>query len=133
LLRGDSFTFPCTISSNRLRIKTRTLINTRANGYAFINTKFAALATRFLDTKTQRLLILCNIRGFNSKIAQLITNYMELTLLINGRQIKVLILVIQLRGQDMILGRKWAAKTGVLIDCKNRQLIWLEDYPKDKG
>jgi hypothetical protein len=133
LLGGDSFTFLCTISSNGLGIKTRTLINTRANGYAFINTEFAALATRFLNTKLQRLLILCNIRGFDSKIAQPITDYIELTLLIDGRQIKVLILVVRLRGQDMILGRKWAVETGVLIDCKNRQLIWLEDYPKDKG
>ena len=66
-------------------------------------------------------------------MAQLITDYIKLILLINKRQIKVLMLVIRLRGQDMILGRKWAAKTGVLIDCKNRQLIWLEDYPKDKG
>ena len=123
LLKGDSFTFPCTISSNRLRIKTRTLINTKANGYAFINTEFAALATRFLNTKTQQLPILCNIRGFNKKIAQPITNYMELTLLINRRQIKVLILVIRLRGQDIILGRKWAVETRVLINCKNRQLI----------
>jgi hypothetical protein len=39
-------------------------------------------------------------------------------------------LVVRLRGQDIILGRKWAAKTRVLIDCKNRQLIWLEDYLK---
>jgi hypothetical protein len=69
LLRGDSFTFPCTISSNRLRIKTRTLIDTRANGYAFINTDFVAIATRFLDTKVQRLLVACNVRGFDSKIA----------------------------------------------------------------
>jgi hypothetical protein len=94
LLKGDSFTFPYTISSNRLGIKTRILINIKANGYAFINTEFAALATRFLNTKTQRLLTLCNIRGFNSKIAQLITDYIKLTLLINRRQIKVLILVI---------------------------------------
>jgi hypothetical protein len=56
-------------------------------------------------------------------MAQLITDYMELTLLIDRRQIKVLMLVVRLRGQDIILGRKWAAKTGVLIDCKNRQLI----------
>jgi hypothetical protein len=28
-------------------------------------------------------------------------------------------LVIWLRGQDMILGRKWAVEIGVLIDCKN--------------
>ena len=133
MLKGNSFTFLCTISSNRLGIKTRTLINTRANGYAFINTEFAALATRFLNTKTQQLFTPCNIRGFNGKIAQLITDYMELTLLIDRRQIKVLMLVVRLRGQDIILGCKWAAETGVLINCKNRQLIWLEDYPKDKG
>jgi len=59
LLKGDSFTFLYTISSNKLGIKTRILINTKANGYAFINTEFAALATRFLNTKTQQLLILC--------------------------------------------------------------------------
>jgi hypothetical protein len=51
LLKEDSFTFLCTISSNRLGIKTCTLINIRANGYAFINTDFVAIATRFLNTK----------------------------------------------------------------------------------
>jgi hypothetical protein len=44
---------------------------------------------------------------------------MELILLINRRQIKVLMLVVQLGGQDMILGRKWATETRVLINCKN--------------
>jgi hypothetical protein len=94
LLKGDSFTFLYTISSNRLRIKTCTLINTRANKYAFINTEFVALATRFLNTKPQRLPTLYNIRGFDGKIAQLITDYIKLTLLINRRQIKVLMLVV---------------------------------------
>jgi hypothetical protein len=53
LLKGDSFTFLYTISSNKLEIKTRILINIRANGYAFINTEFAALATQFFNTKIQ--------------------------------------------------------------------------------
>ena len=94
MLKSDLFTFLYTINSNKLGIKTCILINTKANGYAFINTEFAALATRFLNTKTQQLFILYNIRGFDSKIAQLITDYIKLTLLINRRQIKVLILVI---------------------------------------
>jgi hypothetical protein len=94
LLKGNSFTFLYTISSNRLGIKTRALINIKANGYVFINTEFVAFITRFLNTKTQQLLILYNIRGFDSKIAQLITDYIKLILLINKRQIKVLILVI---------------------------------------
>jgi predicted aspartyl protease len=133
LLGGDSFTLPCTISSNGLGIKTRTLIDIGANGYAFIDTDFAATATRFLDTKIQRLLTACNVRGFDGKLAQLITDYMELTMLIDGRQLKVYMLVVKLGGQDMILGRKWAAETGVLIDYKNRQLIWPENHPRDKG
>jgi hypothetical protein len=94
LLKGDSFTFLYIISSNKLRIKTYTLTNTKVNGYAFINTEFVALATRFLNTKLQRLLILCNIQGFDSKIAQPITDYIKLTLLINKRQIKVPMLVV---------------------------------------
>jgi hypothetical protein len=53
LLKGDSFTFLYIISNNRLGIKTCALINIKANGYAFINTEFAALATWFLNTKTQ--------------------------------------------------------------------------------
>jgi hypothetical protein len=40
----------------------------------------------------------CNVRGFDSKLAQLITDYMELILLINRRQIKVFILVVKLGG-----------------------------------
>ena len=68
MLKSNYFTFPYIISSNRLRIKTRILINIKVNGYAFINIKFAALITRFLNTKTQQLFILYNIRGFNSKI-----------------------------------------------------------------
>jgi hypothetical protein len=51
LLKRDSFTFLYIISSNRLGIKTYILINIRANGYAFINTEFAAIITRFFNTK----------------------------------------------------------------------------------
>jgi hypothetical protein len=51
LLKGDSFTFLYIISSNGLKIKIYILINIRANGYAFINTDFAAIATRFFDIK----------------------------------------------------------------------------------
>ncbi|KAH0551418.1 hypothetical protein GP486_007366 [Trichoglossum hirsutum] len=38
-----------------------------------------------------------------------------------------------LREHDMILGRKWFAQTGVLIDCKNRCLIWPEGMLQARG
>jgi hypothetical protein len=45
LIKGLSLTMPCIISKNRLEIKTRTLINTEANGYIFINRRLAEKAS----------------------------------------------------------------------------------------
>jgi hypothetical protein len=40
LLEGEAFILPYTVSNNRLGIKTSSLINTGANGYTFIDSKF---------------------------------------------------------------------------------------------
>jgi hypothetical protein len=61
------------ISKNKLRIKTYTLINTKANGYIFINYKLAKKASQFLDILIQTLLVFYNIKAFNNKKASLIT------------------------------------------------------------
>jgi hypothetical protein len=37
------------INKNRLKIKTCTLVNTRANGYIFINRKLAKKTSQFLN------------------------------------------------------------------------------------
>src|SRR4051794_17730092 len=42
-------------------------------------------------------------------------------------------LIVGLGEHDMILGCKWFEVTGVLIDCKNRCLIWPESDPKEKS
>ena len=41
-------------------------------------------------------------------------------------------LVVKLGGQDLILGRKWVADFDILIDYKNRKLIWPENRPRTK-
>jgi enamine deaminase RidA (YjgF/YER057c/UK114 family) len=85
----------CTISKNRLRIKTRTLINTKANGYIFIDYRLAKKASQFLDVLIQTLLVFHNIRAFNSKKASLITQYIKMNLYIDNRkQSKQLILLV---------------------------------------
>jgi hypothetical protein len=40
LLGGEAFILPYIVSNNGLGIKTSSLINTGANGYTFINSKF---------------------------------------------------------------------------------------------
>jgi hypothetical protein len=54
-------------------------------------------------------------------------HYIKLILLINRRKVLVPILVIRLGGHDIILGRKWFISTSVLINYKNRRLIWPDN------
>jgi predicted aspartyl protease len=77
---------PCTISKNGLGIKTRTLIDTGANGYIFIDRRLAEKASQFLDVPIQTLLVSHDIRAFNGKKASLITQYIEMNLYMDGRK-----------------------------------------------
>jgi hypothetical protein len=86
LVGGSSLTMPCTISKNRLKIKTHTLINTEANGYIFIDYKLAEKASQFLDVLIQTLPVFYNIRAFNGKKASLITQYIKMNLHIDSRK-----------------------------------------------
>jgi transposase InsO family protein len=58
---------------------------------------------------------------------------MEWTLRIDGRQIQITGLVVKLESHDMILGREWASDTEILIDCKNRKLVWPDCLPATKS
>ena len=133
LLGGDAFTLPCTVSNNGLGIKTSSLIDTGANGYTFVDTQFARTVERFLGIKPRILKDQCKVRGFDGQQTTPITEFLELMLTIDGRQIRIPMLVVGLGDHDMILGRKWFVHTGVLIDCKNRKLLWPDNQPRIKG
>jgi hypothetical protein len=83
LLEGNAFTLLCTVSNNRLGIKTTSLIDTEANSYTFVDTKFAKTIERFLDVKLTRLKDLCKVQGFDRQQVTLITQYLKLTLVID--------------------------------------------------
>ena len=83
LVGGQPFILPCTISKNGIRIKTRLLINTRANRFIFINTKLANLVAQYLEIDFKELPTPYTVKGFDGKTAKRITYYLKLTLLIN--------------------------------------------------
>jgi predicted aspartyl protease len=106
LLEGDAFTLSCTVSNNGLGIKTISLIDTGANGYTFVDTKFAKTIERFLGVKPTRLKDSYKVRGFDGQQATLITQYLELTLVIDQRRVQVPMLIVSLEDHDMILSCK---------------------------
>ena len=52
---GKHFTVPCTVSWNGYGVNTTALINTRINGFAFINTAYANDVAKFLNIEAIRL------------------------------------------------------------------------------
>ena len=132
LLGGTAFTLSCIVSSNGLGIKTSSLIDTGANGYTFIDTKFAKTVECYLGVPPTPLKVPCKVRGFDGQQTTPITHSVELALMVDGRRICTPMLIVGLGEHDMILGCKWFAQTGVLIDCKNRRLIWPDDVPQAK-
>ena len=36
-------------------------------------------------------------------------------------------LVVRLGGYDLIIGRTWIDQFNILVDCRNQQLIWLDE------
>jgi hypothetical protein len=83
LIGGDTLTIPYTISINGLGIKSSSLINTRVNSYAFINTKLTQLIERFLGVELQLLPLPYTIYGFNGKLVESVKKYIEVLLLID--------------------------------------------------
>jgi hypothetical protein len=100
------------------------LINTRANGFIFIDPELAKKAAHFLNTPIQKLDHPCQVTGFDGRPADPITDYIEVTLLIDRRkQIKTSMLLLPLGSQSIILGRIWAEKYKILINCEKRKLL----------
>jgi hypothetical protein len=79
------FTILCTISYNKYRVDLHALANTRANGFAFINTACAIDTAKFLDIKATQLKEPISVKGFNGKQGHAVTYYLTLHLFINRR------------------------------------------------
>ena len=83
MIGGKHFTILCTILYNGYRIDLHALANTRANGFAFINTICAIDIAKFLDIKATQLKEPIAIKEFNSKKGYIVTYILTLHLSIN--------------------------------------------------
>jgi len=56
---------PYIVSQNGYRVNITTLINTRANGFAFINTAYINNIAKFLNIEATRLEKPVQVKGYN--------------------------------------------------------------------
>src|SRR5437667_12319327 len=102
LLGGTAFTLSCIVSSNGLGIKTSSLMDTRANGYTFIDMKFAKTIERYLGVPPTPLKVPCKVRGFDGQQTTPIMYSVELALMVDGWRICTPILIMGLDEHNMI-------------------------------
>ena len=67
MIDGNHFIVPCTILCSRYGIDLDALANTRANGFAFINTTCAIDIAKFLNIKATWLEKPITMKGFDGK------------------------------------------------------------------
>ena len=80
-----TFTVPCTISYNGFGVDSYALTDTRANGFAFIDTTCAIDVAKFLDIKATQLEEPITVKGFNGKHGKAVTHILILHLSIDGQ------------------------------------------------
>jgi hypothetical protein len=66
----------CNLLTNRYRVTSLALIDTRVNGFIFINTLFVYNITKLLGLKAQWLPYTIRTKGYNKKAREQITYYL---------------------------------------------------------
>lgn len=116
------------LTKNGLSISTKALADTGANGFAFLDIFLAERLARHFNHHVVPLRKQCRVKGFDGKTENAITHLMILSLVVDGRVMYNLpFLIIRLGKHDVILGRMWSAKYGVMADCARRRLLWPEE------
>jgi hypothetical protein len=99
------------------------LLDIRANGFNFLNTRVAIRITKLLNLKVIRLLSPIRVKGFDSKGGLLITYSLWANLTINKRKFfNMPFLILDLGNYDIIIGYQFFKKFYILLDLAERKL-----------
>src|SRR5436190_880837 len=122
---GKHFTVTCTILHNGYGIDLDALIDTGANGFAFIDTTCAIDTAKFLNAKATRLKRPIAIKGFDGRCGKTVTHVLILHLSIDGcQQVDIPFCILDLGNHDVILGLKWMDYFNIWLNPQHRRLVW---------
>lgn len=127
---GPHITIPCTISKQGTAFQVQALIDSGANGYAFIDEALLRQISSVFTIFVAKLPAPIPVKGYNGTAGKQITHYTRFTLTIDKRiQSYTPFLITTLQNNGIILGRQWLAEHSLLLDCKKQKLLWPRSYP----
>jgi hypothetical protein len=128
-LGGSPLTITCTIASNGLSLTTdNALPDTGANGYLFVNATFAQKLQKYLQLETITGFTPHPVGGFDGKTTQYIDTALRGHLRIQQHLLRDTYFLVLDMKHEVIIGRKWFDLHDVKVDCRNRCLMFPEDW-----
>ena len=117
---SESLTTECVLSSNEISYLLKSLIDTEAADYSFIDEVIAQIVCDQLQIKSLTLIKAKSIREFDNHYAKkLITHVIYSNLMIQDHTVNIAsMLITQLEQHQMILGKTWMNKTDLVIDMQ---------------
>ena len=117
---SESLTTECVLSSNEISYLLKSLIDTEAADYSFIDEVIAQIVCDQLQIKSLTLIKAKSIREFDNHYAKkLITHVIYSNLMIQDYTVNIAsMLITQLEQHQIILGKTWMNKTDLVIDMQ---------------
>jgi predicted aspartyl protease len=127
---GRHFTVPCTLSRKGYGVRSSALVDTGANGFAFINRSFATELSKFLNIQPVQIPNSLSIQGYDGKKATTVSHALIVHLTIDKRrQTNIPFYILDLGNHDIILGLRWMDYFNIWLNPRQKRLVW----PKDVG
>jgi hypothetical protein len=117
---GRHFIVPCTLLKNGYGITLSALVDSGANGFAFMDTTYANDISTFLNLKPEPLVRPIIPKGFNRQLGKAVTHILTLHLSIDGQcQEDIPFMILDLGNHNIILGLKWMSYFNVWLKPHN--------------
>jgi hypothetical protein len=131
ILGGPSLEAHCRVALGGVALKVESLLDTGAGCEILIHHDLKPFVKARLKPKILRISKPVPVSGHTNQQTDVIEKLFQANLVINGRRIQSWFLFCNTGRHDLIVGRKWFERTGVLVDCRGKRLIWLDDRDYD--
>ena len=126
ILKESSLIFNYWLAVNELTLNVTVLLNTDAEGEAFIHKRHLDFFIKQFQLYVRTAQRSVPLADYNNQNSEVIFRAFTANLIIDERQILTHFLFCNTGRHDILIKRKWFKKTKILIDCCNQKLIWSE-------
>jgi len=127
--RNNAFIKNVQIQMNGIGLPDIALCDTGIQPYLLVSLIVARRAKKQLQARITRLDKPIQLLDYRKQPSGRVDKKLTATLEIDGRRFPNQSFLVTETGHDIFIGLRWMEEHGLLLDCKNRKIIWPDDLP----